>query len=91
MPAAEERLRAMRDAREEEEAETVVLAATDPANPYGAALDWPQPLADARRRARGVARPQRAELAMRLPQQLGQMLRPRQLNATRRSWPQASQ
>jgi ATP-dependent helicase Lhr and Lhr-like helicase len=31
-----------------EDAATRVLAATDPANPYGAALDWPAPLHDVR-------------------------------------------
>ena len=34
--------------------EVVVLAATDPANPYGAALDWPEP------RNEGARRPARA-------------------------------
>jgi len=38
-PACEDRLRALRDAPDE--AHVVVLAATDPANPYGAALPWP--------------------------------------------------
>src|SRR5204862_248410 len=38
-PAALERLRAEREAPEQPRA--VVLAATDPANPYGAALRWP--------------------------------------------------
>ncbi len=41
-------------------AETLVLAATDPANPYGAALDWPervhQPAAEAGRRGHQPAR-----------------------------------
>lgn len=32
--------------REPRAAETVLLAATDPANPYGAALPWPVPLGD---------------------------------------------
>ncbi|HTO86430.1 MAG TPA: DEAD/DEAH box helicase [Thermoanaerobaculia bacterium] len=49
VPGAEERLRALRQAREE--SRTLVLAATDPANPYGAALPWPD---------REGARPQRA-------------------------------
>lgn len=47
-PGAEARLRAARG--EEDEDRTVSLAATDPANPYGAALPWP---------AREGARPQR--------------------------------
>jgi ATP-dependent Lhr-like helicase len=37
---AEDRLRALREPRAE--APPVVLAATDPANPYGAALPWPE-------------------------------------------------
>jgi ATP-dependent Lhr-like helicase len=48
LPGADDRLRAMR--AEPEESTTLVLAATDPANPYGAALAWPA----------GDARPQRA-------------------------------
>ncbi|MDC0674333.1 Lhr family helicase [Nannocystis radixulma] len=40
LPGAEDRLRDVRDA-DEESPFTVVLAATDPANPYGAALPWP--------------------------------------------------
>ncbi|MBV9213215.1 MAG: DEAD/DEAH box helicase [Actinobacteria bacterium] len=39
LPAAVERLRALRS---DEPAAALVLAATDPANPYGAALPWPQ-------------------------------------------------
>ena len=39
LPGAVERLRSMRDAPEE--IEVAVLAATDPANPYGATLRWP--------------------------------------------------
>jgi ATP-dependent Lhr-like helicase len=38
-PGAVDRLRASRDGGE---AETLVLAATDPAQPYGAALPWPE-------------------------------------------------
>jgi ATP-dependent Lhr-like helicase len=41
LPGAVDRLRGLRQAGEEPEA--VVLAATDPANPYGAALPWPAP------------------------------------------------
>jgi ATP-dependent Lhr-like helicase len=37
---------ASEDAENEEEAEVVVLAATDPANPYGAALKWSASAAD---------------------------------------------
>nr|WP_276602968.1 DEAD/DEAH box helicase [Nannocystis pusilla] len=40
VPGAEDRLRALRDPPAEPEA--VVLASTDPANPYGAALPWPE-------------------------------------------------
>lgn len=49
LPGADDRLRSVRERSEEEL--TVVLAATDPANPYGAALPWPE---------RQGARPQRA-------------------------------
>jgi ATP-dependent Lhr-like helicase len=52
LPGAEERLRALRDPPEDPE--TLVLAATDPANPYGAALPWPAKEGD------GESRPQRA-------------------------------
>jgi ATP-dependent helicase Lhr and Lhr-like helicase len=40
LPGAAERLRSQRD---DDEAPPVVLAATDPAQPYGAALKWPRP------------------------------------------------
>jgi ATP-dependent Lhr-like helicase len=53
LPGAEERLRALRDAPDE--AQTLVLAATDPANAYGAMLPWPSRGADGE-----GARPQRA-------------------------------
>ena len=46
LPGAVERLRAQRD---DDAAPPVVLAATDPAQPYGAALKWPE---SARRPAR---------------------------------------
>ncbi|MBP7149889.1 MAG: DEAD/DEAH box helicase, partial [Acidobacteria bacterium] len=49
LPGAEGRLRELREAPEQPEA--LVLAAADPANPYGAALPWPE---------RDGARPQRA-------------------------------
>ncbi|HEX2233396.1 MAG TPA: DEAD/DEAH box helicase [Thermoleophilaceae bacterium] len=48
LPAAVERLRSMRS---DEPAGPLVLAATDPANPYGAALPWPK-RDDARRPSR---------------------------------------
>ena len=41
-PGADDRLRAIQNSDEETEEEVYVLAATDPANPYGAALRWPQ-------------------------------------------------
>jgi ATP-dependent Lhr-like helicase len=40
LPGAVERLRELRDPQREPE--TLVLAATDPAQPYGAALPWPE-------------------------------------------------
>ncbi|HLZ47908.1 MAG TPA: DEAD/DEAH box helicase [Candidatus Limnocylindria bacterium] len=40
LPGAVDRLRAMREPGDEPA--VVTLAATDPANPYGAALDWPE-------------------------------------------------
>jgi ATP-dependent Lhr-like helicase len=45
LPAAVDRLRAERPAAGDDRVtrRIVVLAATDPANPYGAALPWPQP------------------------------------------------
>lgn len=49
-PGAEERLREKKDS--ETPAEIRLLAATDPANPYGAALKWPD-------RAKTEAKPQR--------------------------------
>jgi len=49
LPGAVERLRAQRAI---EEAPPLVLAATDPAQPYGAALPWPQRDAEQRRPAR---------------------------------------
>lgn len=51
LPGADDRLRACRSPQGESRAQ--VLAATDPANPYGAALPWPDD-------AREGARPQRA-------------------------------
>ncbi len=41
MPAAVDLLRSLRVERQDEKAEMVQLAATDPANPYGALLRWP--------------------------------------------------
>ena len=41
MPAAVDLLRSLRTEREGERCEMLLLAATDPANPYGALLRWP--------------------------------------------------
>jgi ATP-dependent helicase Lhr and Lhr-like helicase len=41
LPGADERVRALR--QPPEKSSTLILAATDPANPYGAALSWPTP------------------------------------------------
>jgi ATP-dependent Lhr-like helicase len=49
LPGADDRLRSLREPSEEPQ--TLVLAANDPANPFGAALSWPD---------REGARPQRA-------------------------------
>jgi ATP-dependent Lhr-like helicase len=47
VPGAVDRLRALADPAERSPAATaVVLAATDPANPYGAALPWPERVVD---------------------------------------------
>jgi ATP-dependent Lhr-like helicase len=43
MPAAVDLLRSLRVSPQDEKAEMVQLAATDPANPYGALLRWPAP------------------------------------------------
>jgi ATP-dependent Lhr-like helicase len=40
LPGADDRLRALRS--EPDEPRNIILAATDPANPYGAALPWPE-------------------------------------------------
>lgn len=52
LPGADDRLRALREGAEEPA--TLVLAAADPANPYGAALPWPE------RSANVTGRPARA-------------------------------
>ncbi|MCW3006617.1 MAG: box helicase, partial [Solirubrobacterales bacterium] len=51
LPGAVERLRAQRDV---DEAPPIVLAATDPAQPYGAALAWPKREGETTSRARRV-------------------------------------
>jgi ATP-dependent Lhr-like helicase len=40
LPGADDRLRALREEPPREESRTLVLAATDPASPYGAAVSW---------------------------------------------------
>jgi ATP-dependent Lhr-like helicase len=54
LPGAEERLRARRDPSDD--ASTIILAATDPANPFGGSLPWPE--------AKGSAKPQRGAGAL---------------------------
>ena len=51
LPGALERLR---EARTEVESETLVLAAADPAQPYGAALPWPESLGGRPARSAGA-------------------------------------
>jgi ATP-dependent helicase Lhr and Lhr-like helicase len=51
LPGAEERLRAARP--DDEAARTLVLAATDPASPWGSLLPWPRPQGDAAAGATG--------------------------------------
>ena len=60
LPGAVDLLRSLRD--EPDEAEVAVLAATDPANPYGATLKWPAASLDGRgvRPGRGPTRTRRA-------------------------------
>ena len=55
-PGALERLRAVREtsAEDEDVPPGAVLAATDPANPYGAALPWPEAVSGRAMRAAGV-------------------------------------
>lgn len=53
LPGAIDRLRSFSTTKADERPRTLVLAATDPANPYGAALAWPE-------RGRDGARPMRA-------------------------------
>jgi ATP-dependent Lhr-like helicase len=43
LPGAVDRLRAHRNPAPDEPGRVAVLAATDPAQPYGAALSWPEP------------------------------------------------
>jgi ATP-dependent Lhr-like helicase len=48
LPGAVDRLRDARQPDEDGGGEAMVLAATDPAQPYGAALAWPEPVAGGR-------------------------------------------
>ncbi|WP_243789186.1 ATP-dependent helicase [Saccharopolyspora gloriosae] len=50
VPGAIDRVRALSGADEREDRSAVVLAAADPAQPYGAALPWPDPVGDTRHR-----------------------------------------
>jgi ATP-dependent Lhr-like helicase len=52
-PGAVERLRTRRD--KDSDASTRLLAAVDPANPYGSLLPWPQTSAETRRRPRRIS------------------------------------
>jgi ATP-dependent Lhr-like helicase len=52
VPGAVDRLRSMRDA--DAESKAVLLAATDPAQPYGVLLDWPEPRRKAGRPRRAI-------------------------------------
>jgi ATP-dependent Lhr-like helicase len=51
LPGALDRLRSMRDSPAGAEASAVMLAAADPANPYGAILKWPPPVHNEQGRA----------------------------------------
>ncbi|MCP3981539.1 MAG: DEAD/DEAH box helicase [bacterium] len=53
LPGAEGRLRGHADTTAEDERRTLRLAATDPANPYGAALSWPDGAGPRPQRAAG--------------------------------------
>jgi ATP-dependent Lhr-like helicase len=50
-PGAVDRLRTVRDPSDEDVPPAAVLAATDPANPYGATLPWPEAAGRAQRAA----------------------------------------
>ena len=88
LPGAVERLRAQRD---DDEAPPVVLAATDPAQPYGAVLKWPQdrdgPLARAPgRRLRRAGRRRAGPLRRARRQGPAGARRPRATSASRPRW-----
>lgn len=50
VPGAIDRVRAFSRSDDAEDGEAVMLAAADPAQPYGAALEWPSPVGDTRHR-----------------------------------------
>jgi ATP-dependent Lhr-like helicase len=56
LPGALDLLRSLRDRPEEGELESVLLSATDPANPYGTMLKWPPSSADAAKAGRAPTR-----------------------------------
>ncbi|HYN96467.1 MAG TPA: crosslink repair DNA glycosylase YcaQ family protein, partial [Pilimelia sp.] len=61
VPGAVDRLRAQADTTDRRTAErALVLAATDPANPYGAALPWPERVVESGDGEPGIARGHRA-------------------------------
>jgi ATP-dependent Lhr-like helicase len=62
LPAALDRLRSLRD--DPEEPEAVALAATDPANPYGAILRWPAPDTSMPAGTRGATRSVGAQVVL---------------------------
>src|SRR5262249_57964169 len=54
LPGAVDRLRSHRTIDEDDRARVLVLAATDPAQPYGAALAWPERSGDSSRPSRSA-------------------------------------
>jgi ATP-dependent Lhr-like helicase len=42
LPGAEDRLRSARESPEPDNSQTLILAATDPASPYGSSVPWPE-------------------------------------------------
>ncbi len=65
LPGAVDRLRTLREPEQEAPAAAVLLAATDPANPYGAALPWPErPKLDGKQEGRRPGRSAGAVVAL---------------------------
>ena len=56
LPAAVDLLRSLRNGPEPDKAEIVMMAATDPANPYGSILRWPQSPSDTEESSEGATR-----------------------------------